>query len=329
MLLLIVQCQLVLSKVTEYCVKPNNTLYHSQSCHTLQYYMDPLKDYFKLNNTVFNFLPGEHVVTQPLIFKNVENITLQAPNFQDENVYLKMLPTFSCGESMACIEFPDVYSWSTIIDVPEVCCSILQMTSMTNGIISGLTVVTAENGASGIIVQNSKDIQIKSSFMYFYNGLSVNVATAAGIVIINSSSILIDSVEVMETAYGIMLLRVSTATVINVQVMNCSRIGFFALQVSYSNFTNLVAMDNNHTGLHMSQVDTVMFQQIQSVSNYVGVTLLYPVDTIMEDISAQNNHEDGIDIAFGYNTLIRNISAHQNGINGIDIGVCDYTTIEM
>ena len=102
----------VLCETAEYCVKPNDTVNIVQNdnpCHTIDHYISNKRKYFERDNIIITFLPGQHVSMQPLVIKNVENITIQVAS--DEKVYLQLVPTFSCQ----CVQTSSVYKF---------CCSV-------------------------------------------------------------------------------------------------------------------------------------------------------------------------------------------------------------
>ena len=63
---------------TEYYVKPTdltkfNVTCPGQPCLSINEYTDDAAYYMK-SNTVFTFLPGNHIVERPIVAKNVQNI---------------------------------------------------------------------------------------------------------------------------------------------------------------------------------------------------------------------------------------------------------------
>ena len=232
----VVQCGAI-----EYYIIPTDNVNVScplnQTCLTINEYTNPSNNYLELNNSVFNFLPGKHVMERPMEFNNVENITLQAMENDNAQLQLQLQPSYDNDISRCCE------------NLLQCCCSTIGMKGVTNVTINGLDIGTAVK-ISGIIIENSTDIEIKSLYI---------------------SNVVI----------GVLMYNVNDAMVQNSSFQDCLYTG---LNITDANWIVLfdISIHNNVVGLTMRSARYSSLENINvTLSRSIGFTLQDCVDTTM------------------------------------------------
>ena len=304
----------VLCETAEYCVKPNDTVNIVQNdnpCHTIDHYISNNRRYFERDNIIITFLPGQHVSMQPLVIKNVENITIQVAS--DEKVYLQLVPTFSC-QNVQCVYILQFY---------KVCCSVLEFSQVTHGSVSGLTVIASKE-VSGILIKNSMHIQVHTNEVYSDENVD---ASGSAIVVFDSAHISIDNVKLKDMFVGSYILRTNSVNITNTDIKRCS---FFGLMFddSYNlNSINITVKDTNYS-LDLSTVKNAILKQVYIKNNSYGLTLVWCDKTIMVNVVIQyTSLSSGIAIAYSNNTVMRSITSSDSSQSGIDATDCNWITL--
>ena len=192
----------------EYYVKPiathNISCPLSQPCLNINQYTDPSNNYLELNNTVFTFLPGKHVMERPMEFSNVENITLQGM----EGDYPQLLPMYICSSGQIFLPYDDM-----ILSLPlQYYCSTIQLKKVSNVTISRLIIGAAVN-ISGIIIENSVNINIQQNNIISTKVELVNVTNGFGVFINRSIRIIIESLLTRHVVFGVLISEVNDAMI--------------------------------------------------------------------------------------------------------------------
>ena len=199
-LLLLVVPVLSLCGATQYYVtptEPTNTSCPAQPCHTLNHYTNHSDHYFK-SNTVFKFLPGTHLMNRPLQIKDVDNISLEASDY-NSGMYPQLVAQFTCQYEAN----RDCSSYNFI----SVCCSVFRMINVTHAAIKGIRVTVTTSHVSGVVLQQCSHLHIQSitcgSIQERDNHFEIK--KQFGIIADESSDIEIDSLEASNFTIGVVL----------------------------------------------------------------------------------------------------------------------------
>ena len=323
-------------QATEYCVKPTptdleNTSYLSESCYTVDHYTDPARKYLQSNNTVFTFLGGEHVMTRPFVF---QNITLQVKSGDNAT----LIPKFVCNGTFVCnrneafqnIHWPWYSNVVSFYDFPYcMACSIFQMTNVSNATISGFIMLpTNEKGISAIVVRSSSDIRVQTiDVLYDDEYMFVNSSVVAGVIVANTSNVLIDTFQGTNCLVGIAIWGSRVVSIRNSDISFGFGFGVLAVHAEFIKLTNISAMNNTLDGFLLISVKNATLQNIYSMSNWNGLRLIDCSDTFLEESLFDSNTLDGVVLKSCVNTEIMSITASYNVYSGIIMYSCSPTTI--
>ena len=327
-------------QATEYCVKPTptdpeNTSYLSEPCYTVDHYTDPARKYLQSNNTVFTFLGGEHVMTRPFVFQNVKHITLQVKSGDNAT----LIPKFVCNGTFVCnrnkyIAFQNIYwPWysngASFYDYPYcIACSIFQMTNVSNATISGFIMLpTNEKGISAIVVRSSSDIRVQTNDVLYDDDVLANSSVVAGIIVANTSNVLIDTFQGTNCLVGIAIWGSRVVSIRNSDISFGFGFGLLAVHAVFIKLTNISAMNNTLDGFVLISVKNATLQNIYSMSNWNGLQLTNCTDTFIEESLFDSNTQNGVVLQSCVNTEIMSITASYNVYSGITMHSCSPTTI--
>ena len=348
LLIFTVQCGAI-----EYYVKPthsgNISCPPSQICLTINQYTDPSNNYLELNNTIFTFLPGKHVMERPMEFNNVKNITLQAM----DDAYPQLIPTYIlCTSDTILVPYIDKsYQRNDIIHLSLSCfCSTIQMNEVVNVTISGLIIGAAVN-ISGIIIENSIDINIQNNIISYNNDLVNNATSELGVFINGSTDITIESLQTRHVVFGVLMQEVNHVLVQKSSFQNSLYSGLYIFESNHIKLLNIVSnhsgwyeimlfytryssIDNVHvslSGLVGVLIDkcthTTMMNILSSMNNYNSIDVRFSTDTTMTNISSLDNPYNAFNILYSINTTMINILSSKNNQTGIFVAYSTDTTM--
>ena len=311
----------------EYYVTPinggNATCPLSQICLTINQYTDPSNNYLRHNNTVFTFLPGKHVMERPMEFNNVENITLQA--LQNNNdTYPELVPRYysTCKK-----EF-----WFFNSTLSLGCSFAIKMKETVNVTISGLTIITSFVNISGISIQNSTNIQILQNTIYSNDTVGIYISesvdiyieslktrnAAFGVIMVEVYSIMILKSLFNESFYsGIYANRTDCIKLLNIESHQSEMFGIWVFSTIHSLFENIYVSLNNLSGISVAESTNTTMLNISSMNNQDGIVLDNSNDTTMINISSMNNQANGIWFKYSTDAIMINVSSTNNQRDGI------------
>ena len=219
-LLLLLVSVLTQCGASEYYVRPTeptNTSCPGHPCLTLNQYTNDSSRYFK-SNAVFKFLPGTHLMNRPLKIREIHNISLIASN-DKSNASPQLLAQVPCqyrphGEG--CIHIGlSVY---TVPDHIEVCCAVIHLINVTNSTFSDITIAVRSQNVSGVVVQQCSDILIHLFKVEGHSDGQDYKTYEVGILICESTSVVINSAQVSNISYGVILFNTSNSYITE---LNC------------------------------------------------------------------------------------------------------------
>ena len=184
-LLILLVPVLSLCGATEYYVRPTETTNASCPAQPCLQYTNSADHYFG-SNTVFKFLPGNHIMDGPLIIGNVHNMSLE--NLNDR--YAHLVAQFPCEtEVHDCIHVSETSTCGLEVHDFEVCCAAIWLHDVYNITVKGIHVAVSKN-VSGVVLKNILWITVQLTTSCFltnrkclgiaiYGGTSVNVHSSS------------------------------------------------------------------------------------------------------------------------------------------------------
>ena len=302
---------------TEYFVKPTNsvnvTCPLSQPCLTINQYTDPSNHYMEINNTVFTFLPGNHVMERPIEFSNVMNITLHARN--DDDAYPHLLPKYMCKTSRYIQESYIHFETASNLYLP-CCCSTIHMKKVVNVTISGIIIGTTVN-ISGIFIESSTNIHIQKNIISS-NNEHVNATHGIGIHIKTSIHVIIEDQQTRNVLFGVLMWEVNDVIVQNSFFQNCLYYGLSMIETNYIKLLNLVT---NQSGVHGIKMNTSKYSLLENIhvtlSGLSGLSIINSTNTTMMNISSVANQKHGIFVSNSTHTIIMKSLSMTNKYEGV------------
>ena len=322
-LLLLLVPVLSLCEATQYYVtptEPTNTSCPAQPCHTLNHYTNHSDHYFK-SNTVFTFLPGTHLMNRPLEIRDVENISLEASDDNNDNVtYPQLVAQFTCqyetDSDCIVIQTSRIYAW--------VCCSVVWMINVTHAAIEGISVTVTTPNVFGVILQQCSHLHIQSNT---YIGIQEqDNVISIGIMAYESSDIETDSIEVSNFTYGVMLYMSRSTSMMNVSAAHNEVNGIRLETSTDTSMMNVSAAHNGWEGIVLYDSTDTSMMNVSAAHNGVGIWLDHCTDTSMMNVSAAHNGQEGIVLFDSTDTSMMNVSAAHNGV-GIWLDHCTDTSM--
>ena len=314
---------------TEYYIKPTvplDTSCPGQPCLTLNQYTND-SSYSIRSNTVFTFLPGEHVMERPLEIKYVSNVTLRASS-EESGVYLQLASHFSCEAYNHCIS---VYKWyhydSAHINLRKlkVCCSAVRLINVLDVEISlGITTVNVP----GVVVEQSANIHFKKlAINSIPNSLDTH-ESSIGIVSYNSRHLYVDSLQASNLSYGILLQITHHTTITGSVIKNNQNSGLCMFKTHDTIVTNTTLSGNMQCGMKCFSCTNTNMMNVSIINNKPhGIVLYSSNDTNMTEISVMKNEGDGLYLFKCHNNNMVNILSSFNKGSGVSLQSCDNITM--
>ena len=224
-------------------------------------------------------------MNRPLEIRDVENISLEASDVNSD-IYPQLVAQFTCQyeANSDCISY--IFGCT--------CCSVVWMINVIRAAIEGISVTVTTPRVSGVILQQCSHVYIQS-YIGIQKQFDFDDDQSVGIIACESSDIEMDSIEVSNFSFGVMLYMSRSTSMMNV---SAAHNGWDGIWLYYSNDTSMM--------------------NVSAVHNWgVGVLLDYSTDTTMMNVSAVHNGWDGIGLENSTHTSIVNVSAAHNGYDGI------------
>ena len=297
---------------TEYYVRPtepaDTTCPGQKTCLTLNEYTNNTDHYIK-SNTVFIFLSGKHHMDRPLEVIDMQNVTLKLND--TENVQPSLVPQFPCEMHGQCLEIepPDVayakrdhhmiFARSKV----SVCCSAIRLINVTLAHIDGIQITAnLPYNVSGLIIEQSTDIYIDNMALTFSS--SKMNTSEFGLLVYNSSRIVVDSLQANNFSSGISACKSNSINISNTQIQNCNGSGVLIFESNSVSVENVMSKNNRH-GI------------LLALTNYIIIT----------NGTLLNNSLNGLTLMKAKNGDIRHSLSHSNGIHGLFLANCTYTFV--
>ena len=298
---------------TEYYVRPtepaDTTCPGQKTCLTLNEYTNNTDHYIK-SNTVFIFLSGKHHMDRPLEVTDMQNVTLKLND--TENVQPSLVPQFPCKMHSQCLEIepPDVayakrdhhmiFARSKV----SVCCSAIRLINVTLAHIDGIQITAnLPYNVSGLIIEQSTDIYIDNMALTLSS--SRMNKSEFGLLVYNSSRIVVDSLQANNFLSGISACKSNSINISNTQIQNC-----------------------NGSGVLVFESNSVSVENVMSQNNRHGILLALTHHTNITNGTLLNNGLNGMTLMKAENSDIHHSLSHSNGIHGLFLGNCTYTFVK-
>ena len=273
---IITQCDAI-----EYYVKPTDSTSSAcpgQPCLSISEYTNDVAHYMK-SNTVFTFLPGNHTVKKPIVFKHVHNVSLAALSSKHDT---KMSTTqFMCQNVNKCA--PE--SETSIQYCGNICCSVIGLFNVTNASIIGLTIDTNSVGITGATIQESRNVHVQID-IFGIEISRVNIFSKyfryCGIIAINCDRLFVNGMQASHHSNEIVLLRTNNTRITNSLFSDSLAFGVRMLSLVNVSLLN-TTISNSHycTNVHLGR---------KTRSEKANLNLPRILDThIIRDMYAQNN----------------------------------------
>ena len=258
-------------------------------------------------------------MNRPLEIRNIENISLEASD-ENSDMYPQLVAQFTCQDEAHsdCINLQMHDGNNTI----HVCCSVVWMINVTHVAIEGISVTVTTPHVSGVILQQCSHLHIQSNT---YSNIQERenysndfVSIECGNIAYESSDIEMDSLEVSNFSFGVLLYNSRNTSMTNVSAVHNGIVGIFLLYSTDTSMTNVSAADNWDAGIYLqNSTDTSMTNVSAAHNGYDGIYLQHSTDTSMTNVSAAHNGGDGIYLYYPTDTSMTNVSAADNGDAGI------------
>ena len=239
----------------------------------------------------------------------------------------------------------------SVPDHIEVCCAAIHLINVTTSAFSDITIAVRSQNISGVVVQQCSKILIQ---LFKVEGHSVGhryKAYEVGILIYESTSVVIKSLQVTNISYGVILFNTSNSYITDTAIMNCHESGVELIITNTSsiintvssnnsgicgvglqstndvNLTNITAAYNENAGVFLVECENTNMINISAHNQNYGISLLNCDDTNMINISAAHNQKLGITLYQCNDTSMINISAAYNQLYGIELDQCNDTNM--
>ena len=253
-------------------------------------------------------------MNRPLEIRDVENISLEASDDNNDNVtYPQLVPQFTCQY--------ETDSHCIVIEIYTlVCCSVVWMTNVTHAAIEGISVTVTTPNVFGVILQQCSHLHIQSNT---YIGIQKqdNVIEYFdldhGIMAYESSDIEMYSIEVSNFTLGVALYKSRSTSMMNVSAAHNEGIGIWLGHSTNTRMMNVSAAHNRGHGILLDHSTNTSMMNVSAVHNGDGIILNHPTDTSMMNVSAAHNEGIGIWLYDSTDTSVMNVSAAHNRDDGI------------
>ena len=268
-------------------------------------------------------------MNRPLVIRDIHNISLTGSNVKS-NVFPQLVAQFPCQyrpRSKSCIHIRKSAYPFIISNSIEVCCSIIHLINVTNSTFRDITIAVRSQNVSGVILQQCSEILIQLFKVEGHSGSQRNVTCEVGILTYESTSIVLNTLQVSNISYGVILFNTSNSYITDTATMNCHESGIELIVTNNSNIVNTISSNNDVNGVVLQSTNNVNLTNITAVynNNEGKFSSVEYENTIMINISAAYNVQYGIELQQCNNTIMSNISAAYNQQFGIGLHQCNDT----
>ena len=274
----------------EYYVKPTdfiNSTCPGQPCLTLNEYTNSSTYYIK-SNTVFMFMPGNHIAVRPILIRDVENISLTGFSNKSDT---KILTHYICKHVMNSdcyhglkISVEDYYSNAAL----EVCCSVIGLINVSHASIKGISIETTRSGIVGVAIQKSHNVFIQIDI--FSTEKCINDCSF-GLFGFKSSLLVVDVMQGNRRQRGLLFLKTSNTIIQN------------------SVFLSSVGNYANDCGVYLQTTDTVRLLNTTISNFFNGIIVNGARNTTMEKVTITDNFQYALKLFKCINTVITDMYA--------------------
>ena len=272
-------------EASEYFVKPTvpaGVICPGQPCFTLNYYNNHSNEYFK-SNSMFKFVAGIHHVDKPIMFDAVNNISLES-YIKSYAISVQLVTNFAVKKRLQSAINPHVISFENVNDSN----------------IEGIAILSTLPATFAVMLNNTENVHLKL-ISFLCRGLE-----DSGLLIQNSHSITINTINITICSYGISLTN-STYITIN----------------------NLITEYNDKSGIILGSTSHTVMTNITSIHNSEsGITVDKSHNTMIKNADCSQNRMYGIVLLNSSNTSLNNVTAQFSVSYGLYIGACNFTSIE-
>ena len=267
-------------------------------------------------------------MNRPLTIRDIHNISLTASNI-NSNVYPQLVTQFSCQyrpHSKGCIHIEKILY--TVLYPIEVCCAVIHLINVTNSTFSHITIAIRSPNASGVILQQCSDILIQIFEVEGHSDSQRYITYEVGNLIYESTSVVMDSLQVSNSSYGVILFNTSNSYIKNTAAMNCKLSGISLIITNTSSIINTISSNYSDYGVVLQSTNNVNITNVTAAYNkHTGVWLVRCENTKIITISAVHNQQNGIVLEYCNDTSIINVSATHNQFPGIALNQCKDTSM--
>ena len=176
-------------------------------------------------------------MNRPLEIRDVENISLEASD-DNSDMYPQLVAQFTCQyeANSDCIEIEaSLFPWYA-------CCSVVWMINVTRAAIEGISVTVTTPHVSGVTLQQCSHLHIKSNtYIGIQEQFEFQMPKAVGIVAYESSDIEMDSLEVSNFTYGVILYMSRSTSMMNVSAVQNVDVGIWLDRSTNTSMMNVSA----------------------------------------------------------------------------------------
>ena len=286
----------------------------------------------------------------PLKIKDIHNITLQASNVESNHGSPILVAQFPCQyrpRNKSCIHIRKIlYS---VPDQIEVCCAVIHLINVTNSTFSDITIAVRSLNVSGVVVQQCSDILIQLFKVEGHSDVQSYKTHEVGILTYASTSVVINSSQVINISYGVILFNTSSSCITDTATMNCHVSGIELIVTNASSIINTISSNNSDHGVVLQSTNNVNLSNITAAYNFEGLLLfgcestsmtnlyaaynLYGMllfqcnDTSMINITATHHQQYGILLRWCNSTSMNTILVVYNQNFGIELDQCNDTSM--
>ena len=321
---------------TEYYVRPTepvDTTCPGQPCLTLNEYTNNTEYYIK-SNTVFIFLPGKHHMDRPLEVIDMQNVTLKSND--TENLQPLLVPQFPCEMHSDCLEIepPEVappyaiFSLSFTTSNVSLCCSAIRLINVTLAHIDGIQIAAIlpyYYNVSGLIIEQSTDISVNNMALTLSS--SRMNTSEFGLLVYNSSRIVVDSLQANNFSWGISTCKSNSINISNTQIQNCNGSGVLIFESNSVSVENVTSQNNRHGILLALTNHTIITNSTLLNNSLNGITLMKANNSDVHHSLSDNNWFHGLYLGNCNHTSVKGIHASHNAVTGLTIFSCKHLTM--
>ena len=272
-----------------------------EPCHTLDWYIQH-SDTYITSNTVFKLLVyGQHDITNPLIFQNVQNISIEGIQVSEISPLIvyrerpaKCDNVTNSNQSWAAVQFIN----ATNVTVRDVII-----------VVDG---VSAYQSVSALSFQHVNQLQAVDLDIHLLNVCTRNgtIPTAHGILLTNTRAANLEDIEITSGAFGIF---VDMSSYVWLSKMNVLK--------------SLVAVSINNVEIAICK--SIFIRQ----SSYTGLAVSNSSQFLIASTIIRNITGTGVDISFCHDFSLIDLVTSNTGQNGItvrnrsSVGTIDGVTI--